>query len=138
MVRLSLQAGQVARLTCSTRAECIAFLQSGRDLLFSSNSLAFAALAGDYPLRFNISISATVGGYVVRAKRAGRKLTHKYLDDSVIFKNGGSILPVGASHGYKSTTLSAMLEALILTVFYFPAVCIVISWISKVPGIDFR
>lgn len=111
----------VGILTCSTPAENTVSPQGSKTPLFSANPIAFCAPAGDYPLLFDISMSATAGGYVARAAREGKKLPHAYLkdrngnisDDPAAFSNGGSILPVGgADHGYKGAALSAMLEVL--------------------------
>ncbi|WP_226662824.1 Ldh family oxidoreductase [Microbulbifer aggregans] len=111
----------VGILTCSTPAENTVAPQGSKTALFSANPIAFCAPAGEYPLLFDISMSATAGGYVSRARREGRKLPHKYLkdragklsDDPAAFADGGSILPVGgADHGYKGAALSAMLEVL--------------------------
>ncbi|MFV8783540.1 Ldh family oxidoreductase [Microbulbifer sp. SA54] len=111
----------VGILTCSTPAENTVAPQDSKTALFSANPIAFCAPAGDYPLLFDISMSATAGGYVARAKREGKALPHKYLkdrdgnlsDDPAVFADGGSILPVGgADHGYKGAALSAMLEVL--------------------------
>lgn len=111
----------VGILTCSTPAENTVAPQGSRTALFSANPIAFCAPAGDYPLLFDISMSATAGGYVARAAREGKKLPHPYLkdregklsDDPAAFADGGSILPVGgADHGYKGAALSAMLEVL--------------------------
>ncbi|WP_295801457.1 Ldh family oxidoreductase [uncultured Microbulbifer sp.] len=111
----------VGILTCSTPSENTVAPQGSKTPLFSANPIAFCAPAGDYPLLFDISMSATAGGYVARAEREGRKLPHPYLkdrdgnisDDPAAFTDGGSILPVGgADHGYKGAALSAMLEVL--------------------------
>lgn len=111
----------VGILTCSTPAENTVAPQGSKTALFSANPLAFCAPAGEYPLLFDISMSATAGGYVARAKREGKKLPYQYLkdrdgnlsDDPAAFTDGGSILPVGgADHGYKGAALSAMLEVL--------------------------
>ncbi|MBY6190612.1 Ldh family oxidoreductase [Microbulbifer agarilyticus] len=111
----------VGLLTCSTPAERTVAPQGSKTPLFSANPIAFGAPAGDYPLLFDISMSATAGGYVARAEREGKKLPHAYLkdsagnpsDDPAAFANGGSILPVGGmDHGYKGAALSAMLEVL--------------------------
>ena len=108
-------------LTCSTPAENTVAPQGSKTPLFSANPIAFCAPAGDYPLLFDISMSATAGGYVARAEREGKKLPHPYLkdrdgklsDDPAAFASGGSIVPVGgADHGYKGAALSAMLEVL--------------------------
>jgi len=117
------EAGYVALLTCSTPAENTVCAQGGIAPVFSANPIAFAAPMEDQPLLFDISMSVTAGGYVMRAQREGKPLPEACLKDNLgnitdrpeaFFSDPpGSILPIGgACHGYKGAALSILTEVL--------------------------
>lgn len=95
----------------------------GLDPVYTPNPIAGGIPTGDGPIIFDISMSTTSNGFVLRAREEGRRLPHKWLltgagkptDDPEAFVQDppATILPLGGlDTGYKGFALGILVEAL--------------------------
>lgn len=115
--------GLMMLLTCSDpRAKSVAPF-GGLDPVYTPNPIAAGIPTGAEPIIFDISMSTTSNGFVLRTREEGGKLPHKWLltgdgipsDDPEAFVQNppATILPLGGMDtGYKGFALGILVEAL--------------------------
>lgn len=110
-------------LTCSDPNYKAIAPYGGLRPLYTPNPLAAGIPTQGEPIILDISVSCTANGVVMRARKEGKHLPHKWLldnqgnpsdDPNDIFTDPpGSILPLGGTDlGYKGFALGLLLEAL--------------------------